>query len=186
MELWKPIKNYEGLYAVSNTGKIKRLRFINNKTNKSQITDKILQLNNGGYLTVSLSKNGKQKSYLVHRIVADAFMENPKKLKEINHIDGNKCNNNLENLEWCTREHNMREAFKNGLWKSPNKNKFGGNSLKAKKVAMIDKDTNKVLKVFNSIIDGEKYCNSNSSGAISSCCKGKRKLAHGYKWEYIK
>ena len=97
VEIWKPIKNYEELYEVSNLGNVR-----NAKTLKILCKIKHRQ----GYQMTSLYKDGKQKYFLIHRLVAIAFIENPKNLEEINHIDENKENNNFSNLEWCDRIYN--------------------------------------------------------------------------------
>ena len=96
-ELWLPIIGYEGLYDVSNFGRIRNSR-----------TNKILSLANNrqGYKLVTLYKNKKLKTFLAHRLVAIAFIENPNSFPEINHIDENKQNNNVSNLEWCDRVYN--------------------------------------------------------------------------------
>lgn len=116
-EIWKDIKGYEGLYQVSTFGRIKRIRFINNVTNKLQ--NKLLSMNkydNLGYRTICLCKNGETKYKRVHRIVAETFIPNSQNLPCINHKDGNKKNNNVENLEWCTYSYNTKHAMKNGLF----------------------------------------------------------------------
>ena len=97
-EIWKPIKGYESLYKVSNLGNILSLK-----------TNKLLKANmiTNGYFAVQLCKNHKRKSFLVHRIVAEHFIDNPNNLPEINHKDENKGNNTVNNLEWCTRKYNM-------------------------------------------------------------------------------
>ena len=98
-EVWKDIKGYEGLYQVSNLGRVKA---IINKTHK---VEKILRprRHSRGYLRVSLSKNGKEKDFYIHRLAGEAFIDNPRGLKEINHRDGNKTSNICSNLEWADR-----------------------------------------------------------------------------------
>ena len=117
-EEWKDIKNYEGLYQVSNLGNVKSLE--RNKSNGKglvKIDEKILTQNitNWGYGNVALYKNGARKHHKVHRLVAEAFIPNPNNKEQINHIDGNKLNNNVNNLEWNTRIENMNHARINGL-----------------------------------------------------------------------
>ncbi len=115
-EIWKDIKKYEGLYQVSNLGRIKRIRFINNVTNKPQ--ERIISVNkidNLGYRTTCLCKNNKRKYKRVHRLVAETFISNPNNLPCVNHIDGNKTNNTISNLEWCTHSQNTSHALSNGL-----------------------------------------------------------------------
>lgn len=110
-EIWKDIKDYEGLYQVSNLGRVRSLRYHN--------TTEIKVLNqfkaNKRYLFVSLSKNNINTKKTVHRLVAQTFIHNPFKLNEVNHIDGNKENNCVKNLEWCTHKENMQHAVKMGL-----------------------------------------------------------------------
>lgn len=115
-EIWKDIQGYEGLYQVSNLGRIKRIRFINNVTNKPQ--DKFLsmkKIDNLGYQTVALCKDGQIKYKRTHRIVAETFIPNPQNLPCVNHKDGNKLNNLIDNLEWCTYSQNTRHAMSSGL-----------------------------------------------------------------------
>ena len=107
-EEWKPIKGFEGLYEVSNTGKIRSLHF-----GKTRILSPGKDLQR--YLHLVLCKDKVKKEFLVHRLVASAFIPNPNNKPEVNHIDGNKSNNNVDNLEWCTRECNMRHACHNGI-----------------------------------------------------------------------
>ena len=97
MEIWKEIPDYEGLYWVSNQGRAK------NKYNK------LLKLGTDGkgYMKIWLTKDGKQKSFRFHRLVATLFIPNPNNLPEVNHIDENKANNCATNLEWCTRSYNV-------------------------------------------------------------------------------
>ena len=103
VEVWKPIAGYEGLYEVSNTGMVRKLRFINNRANKEKVFD-IKPKNNGtGYLKVFLYKGGKARQMLVHRLVAEAFIEKQDGKGFVNHKDGNKHNNSADNLEWCSR-----------------------------------------------------------------------------------
>lgn len=120
-EIWKPIKNYEGLYEISNFGKIRSLdrtvpirnstKFIKGSLRKPQKKD-------NGYLFVILYKDSKSKNHYIHRLVAKNFIDNPSLKETVNHIDGNKENNNINNLEWSTRSENSIHGFKNGLCKS--------------------------------------------------------------------
>ena len=111
-KIWKDIENYEN-YQISNYGRIK------SKNYKRQGYEKILKqnINGRGYYYVLLSKKNKYKNLLIHREVAKAFIDNKNNYTDINHKDGNKLNNNVDNLEWCSRSYNLKHAFKNGLKK---------------------------------------------------------------------
>lgn len=123
-EIYIPIVNYEGLYEVSNYGNIKstsKTVFIGNKKNgdpKFKITnDRILKIfkSCNSYINIHLYKDGNKKTFLVHRLMAISFIPNPKNKEFVNHIDGNKLNNNLLNLEWCTRKENNDHGYSMGL-----------------------------------------------------------------------
>ena len=113
-EIWRDIEGYECLYQVSNLGRIKSLKFWSNVHKKYYEKETILKnkINKHGYEFVGLHKHNKTKNFSVHRLVAEAFIDNPKMYKEVNHIDGNKLNNNVENLEFTTRSENMLHAYK--------------------------------------------------------------------------
>jgi len=106
-EIWKDVKGYEGLYKVSNLGHI--------KNSKGKLLKPTLRSN--GYLVKNLNKDGVKTQYKMHRIVCGAFIENPENKPDVNHIDGNKQNNKLTNLEWCNRSENMIHAVQTGLLK---------------------------------------------------------------------
>jgi len=114
MEILKEIKDYKGLYKISNLGVI-----------KSEITNKILKnkLNSKGYFCVNLYKNKISKTHTIHRLLAVYFIENLNKYPCVNHIDGNKINNNLNNLEWCSYSENNKHAYDIGLKKMSEYNK---------------------------------------------------------------
>ncbi|WP_440429290.1 NUMOD4 domain-containing protein [Phocaeicola plebeius] len=108
MSRLKEIEGYNGDYLISDNGEV-----ISNKSNCRKILRK--RINKRGYYYVNLCKNGKYKSVSIHRIVGKHFVDNKNNYNVLNHIDGNKLNNNYENLEWCTYSHNVKEAARLGL-----------------------------------------------------------------------
>ena len=120
-EDWKDINGYEGKYQVSNYGRIKSFpKFIERKTGSYFTKEKVLKctLDNYGYPCVYLYSNGNVRHIKVHILVAKSFIENPNGYSDINHKDGNKTNNRIDNLEWCDRSHNIQHAYDNFLHKS--------------------------------------------------------------------
>lgn len=124
-EVWKDIKGYEGLYQISNLGNVKSLKrkSLNFKCEKDKIL--INCKTSQGYEKVMLCKNKQVKNQMIHRLVAKAFIPNPNNLLEINHIDGDKTNNKVSNLEWCTRSENIKHAYELGL-------NYGSDKLKGR------------------------------------------------------
>jgi len=173
MEKWKDIKGFEGLYQVSNKGRVRSLdRIITFKDGKKRCYKGQLlkpHIETRGYLSVCLLKNSKRTYVRIHRLVAETFMYNKCKKPEINHIDGNKSNNAVTNLEFATHSENMQHAVKTGLKK------------RAYPVEMIDKKTGEVIKTFPSQNSAAAYFGKTSS-RIWNCINGKAKEAHGYKW----
>lgn len=168
-EIWKDVKNYEGLYQISNKGRVKSLG--NDRSRK----EKILKLltNKKGYLQVNLYINSKMKTFRVHRLVAETFIPNPNNYPEINHKDEDKTNNCVENIEYCTHEYNSN---------------YGSRTERAaqacsKPVLQIDKTTNEVIAEWQSTHEVERKLGFNNS-AISKCCTGKRKTCGGFRWSY--
>jgi hypothetical protein len=149
MEIWKDIKGYEGLYQVSNLGNVKSLKFKNNIILKGGI-------DSSGYKVVSLRDyNKKQSTKTVHRLVAIAFINNTQNKKCVNHINGIKTDNRIENLEWNTYNENMNHSFRTGL------RKIGGNHPMA--VKMIDTSNG---KIFDTLKEAAEYCKLNPSNLI--------------------
>lgn len=166
METWKPIEGYEGLYEVSDQGRVKRLWYGKEKILKPQ-------KNTCGYLHVGLHKDGHGKTVLIHRLVAEAFIPNPNNLETINHKDEVKTNNTVDNLEWMSKRDNDNYGTRN---------KRVGEAL-SKQVQMFDKKTGELLATFPSTREAERVTGISQSN-ISSCCNGKRKSAGGYIWRY--
>ena len=157
-EIWRDIKDYEGLYQVSNLGKIKSLK--RQGTNGGIL--KAVKTKNG-YLHIELSKNKKLRTFSVHRLVTEAFIENTENKPQVNHKDGDKTNNCVSNLEWCTAQYNIDYS-------------------NSKRVNQYDKQGN-FIKTWKSMKEAERelnICNSN----ISRCCNGKAKTTGGYIWRY--
>lgn len=115
-EQWKPVVGFEDAYSVSNLGQVKSLQRTKQNGSKNQeVPERILVQAKTNYPSVSLWSNGTLTVKKVHRIVAEAWIPNPMNKREVNHIDANRFNNSVENLEWVTREENVRHAIDNGL-----------------------------------------------------------------------
>jgi hypothetical protein len=150
-EIWKDIPNYEGYYMASNKGKIKSMLFQNNVLNKKYPREKILKpkTTKDCCKRVDLWKNGQHKTFLVHRLIATTFLENLIDTNmTVNHKDGNRLNNNLENLEWVSIAENIKLAFKFNQYSS------------TMPVAIINKNTGKI-KTFSSLSEGSKFIGEN-------------------------
>ncbi|WP_204172706.1 NUMOD4 domain-containing protein [Staphylococcus sp. GDY8P72P] len=137
-EIWKDIEGYEGIYQVSNKGKVKSLKRIILKSDgkKQLIHERVLQPQDSGhgYYRVNLYKDKKEKSISVHSLVLETFTNKRVKGRVINHIDGDKSNNKLINLEWCTPKENTRHGYENGLMKKGEKH----SQAKLKDVQILD------------------------------------------------
>ena len=110
-EEWKVISDTDGMYEVSNTGKVRS----NNYLNTGRTQELKLGHDDWGYLRVRIIRNGKRKTHKVHRLVAEAFIPNPNNLPQVNHLDGVHDNNRVDNLEWCSASRNVQHAYDNGL-----------------------------------------------------------------------
>ena len=166
-EIWKDVLGYGGLYQVSNRGRVKSLH-PNRKQNK--LMD--LLENERGYYRVHLTKGNSQNFKMVHRLVTEAFLDNPLNLPQVNHKDENKKNNYVENLEWCTNLDNQRhgtvihrraEAVKKPILQCD----AGGN----------------VLKEWDSAISVHRELGY-STGYLCDALKGRHERAYGYVWKY--
>lgn len=183
MEIWKDIKGYEGIYQISNLGNVRSLdyRILNtNGVGYRTIKGRVMKPreNNKGYLIIGFS-HGKRKTCTVHRLVAQAFIPNPNNYSDVNHIDENKHNNNVENLEWISHKDNMNygnRSIKASL-KLSSTRQLAENGRATK---IINLDT---MEVFDTIKEAAiKY--SVDYNAISRCCRGKVKTSCGYRWKY--
>ena len=148
----KDIKNYEGIYAVTEDGKVwsyKRKKFLSPGISR-------------GYLIVELHKAGKTEMRLVHRLVAETYLNNSDNLPQVNHKDENRLNNNVTNLEWCTQKYNINYSH-------------------AKAVYCIELD-----KTFNSIKEAAQYFGTiRNNPSLIACLKGRIKTYKGYHWKYV-
>lgn len=178
-EIWKDIPGYEGLYQASNLGRIRSLdreiiqwnRFDNVKV---IYKGKILSLkpNKKGYFKCSLNKNGKSRTFLVHRIIAQTFLKNFDKNLTVDHINGNKQNNNVDNLRMVTIKKNIQLSYDNNLHK-------------LKKVCKFDLYNN-LLEIYKSVAVASRK-NNCSPQLIKNCCDNKKHCltGKGYKWKYL-
>ncbi|MFV0518418.1 MAG: NUMOD4 domain-containing protein [Aminipila sp.] len=156
IEIWKSIDGFPD-YKVSSNGRV--------KNRKNRILS--LSATGAGYMKVGISKDGHQFTCLVHRLVAKAFIRNEECLPEVNHIDENKANNNITNLEWCDRTYN---------------NNFGSRARYTKAVIGIELETGAVVKYANAHQAAHRGF---SCSAILECAKGKRKTHKGFIWEFV-
>ena len=167
MSEWRPIKGYEGLYEISDTGNVKSIPRKGTRSTEPKIM--IVSIYNHGYPQVTLTKHGKGKTARIHRLVADAFLPNPNGLPEINHIDEDKTNNNVNNLEWCTRIYNIN---------------YGNRTAKTRKrTVQMNMDGVKVSEYESLRAAGAQF-GKNAFSRISEACLKKRPSAYGYKWKY--
>ena len=177
MEVWKSIKGVEGLYEVSNLGRVKSLSRVKIcKSNSSFITkEKILSLSfsRDGYKKCSLHKGGRRFTYQVHRLVAEAFIPNINDLPQVNHRDWDRTNNRVENLEWCTYEYN-----------SENRRNSSNKSFTDHKVIQYDFQ-GKFINIYNNI-NSASLCTDIIHYRIKLCADGIINQAGGYIWKYTK
>ena len=181
-EIWKDINDYEGLYQVSNLGRIKSLkRKVDAGNGKMRWQyERIMsnkKTNGNGYNIVSLHKNGKSKNKCVHRLVAEMFIKNTNNYKYINHKDENKQNNCVNNLEWCTAQYNV--TYNNLHIRKGIKNR---NNKYSKRINRLDEENN-ILETYPSINEASRKMGV-SVRTISKCLNGKQKHSAGYKWKY--
>lgn len=178
-EIWKPVVGYEEQYHVSNFGRVKSLERIIDERHHCKEKYLTNDVNHNGYCRVLLSMKGKSKHFSVHRLVAEAFIPNPQNKPQINHIDGNKSNNSVENLEWCTASENQIHARLEGLNQMVMNNEVCSKPVKMFSILGLH------LYTFKSIHDAERHTGINHR-SISACCKHKtgHRTAGGFVWEY--
>ena len=172
----KYVKGYEGRYIVTSTGQIFSLKN-GKKCSRALVMDK------GGYLVVSLWANNSAKQCKVHRLVAEAFIPNPEQKRCVNHKDGNKQNNNVENLEWVTHGENKHHAFSVLGERHWMQDKLGKLCMHHKVVEQIDPSTGEVVARYYGAQEAHRSTGF-SQGNISSVCRGQRRIANGFYWRY--
>lgn len=168
-EIWKDIPGYEGLYQVSNMGRVLSLHY--RKSNKARLLSPRKERHN--YLNVFLCKNGHKEIKKIHQLVALAFLPNPNKYTEINHKDENPQNNRADNLEWCSRNYNMN---------------YGNRASKfieasGHKILQMDMSCN-VIKEWPSVRTAAKHIGVANQNLFATL-KGRQKTCGGYKWKYV-
>jgi hypothetical protein len=185
-EIWKDITGYEGLYQVSNLGRIKSLKRIAERKNSRCIKVGGIILkpsrSNIGYLFVVPRKNGVPHTLYIHKLVANAFIPNPESKPQVNHINGVKTDNKVDNLEWCTQSENIKHSFKTLGHKKHLIGKFSKEHPKSKTVCQFDL-AGRFIKEWDSINDASNELNIDCS-SISKCCLKNRNKAGGYIWKY--
>lgn len=175
MEVWKDVKDFEGLYQVSNYGRIKTL---GNCFKRKEKIRKLSLNPRSGYMQVELHKNGKESKYYVHRLVADAFLENPDNLPCVNHKDCNRVNNHADNLEYISYQNNVN--YKD----AQHKRVVSFREKYRNPIKQLTK-SGEYIKTHNTPTDAAKELGIDCS-QILNCCNHKKHFlsAGGYKWEW--
>lgn len=154
-EIWKDIIGYEGLYQVSSLSRVKRVqREVYHPLNGTYIRKELMKqpyINKKGYCIVGLSNNGVKVNMKLHRIVASAFIPNPNNYPQINHKNGNKSDNRVVNLEWCTGKHNIQHAVKNGLKPVTDRQRKSASDMMKKKVGGLNYAAKLVVNIESGI-----------------------------------
>lgn len=180
--MWKDIVGYENHYQVNELGQIRTLK--NSSIRKAGTILKPQTSKKNGYVYQMLYNEGKQKLLRLHRVVATAFLPNPDNLPQVNHKNGDKTDNRVENLEWCTQEENMLHAFRTGLEKPSDKQKRAiAETNKAKRKAVIFK-SEKYSQIFESVSKASEVTGL-STTTISRYCRGLRVENNNNEWSYL-
>lgn len=184
-EEWRSIEGYEGKYEVSSLGRVKSL-----SDNKGRERELILvpRIAKNGYLYLNLWKGSKAKSRKIHRLVAETFIKRPSGAQCVNHKNGVKTDNRLENLEWCTYSQNTKHAYTNGLIKPTdgcNNGMYGRHGVEHPSSKRVEQYTldGEHIGTWDSCIEAGKALGVNGAN-IQRCARGDRKTAHGYLWKY--
>lgn len=171
-EIWKAVPGTNGKIEVSNKGRV-----------RSWLRDcRILKLQEDkkGYIRLRVTIERKKMTFKVHRLVAELFIENPKGLPQVNHKDGNKSNNAVENLEWVSCLENARHAIKMGLWENVFKASAKANEMQRRPICATNIASGEVL-FFASMCEAERTIGTKH---INACIKGERRQACGYRFSY--
>lgn len=179
--MWKDIKDYQGIYQINELGEILTLKRFGRGSTNSMIDRYMKQRVHNGYSIVDLSKNGTKKTFSVHRLVAETFIINTENKQCINHKDGNRLNNNVTNLEWCTHSENNKHSYQSNGRTNPMTGIKGSlNKLSTKTQQLTIND--ELIQTFDSMTEA-----SSATGVcISAICEvrnGNRKSAGGFKWK---
>jgi hypothetical protein len=177
-EVWKSVPGYETLYVVSSLGRVKSL------SKKGAYRELVMRPKlEGGYFRLMLCKQSKRRSFRIHRLVAMAFLPNPGNLPQVNHIDGVKTNNNVNNLEWCTASYNISHAFRTGLNQisETQKRLIGINTSKRQKKRIVVIDIIEHKSTLYSSVNEAGFALSCVPSAISTCLKRNSLLRKRYK-----
>ena len=186
-EIWKEIPGFDGAYQVSSLGNVRscdRIIYYRNgnprgscKHEKGRIISQ--HISNSGYYNVPLRKNKIRKFYFVHRLVAQTFLDNPENKPQVNHIDGNRLNNQVSNLEWATRSENVNHALRTGLLHGLR------GDLSPHKVAVLQYEKDGTfVREWSCMADAARFLNGTKAGIYSACRQKNCKTYKGYIWKY--
>lgn len=185
MEEWRDIQGYEGLYQVSNNGRVKRVGHSVKYKNGVEhfYKERMLSpnLQNTGYLTVTLCSTEGQRIFSIHRLVAEAFIPNVSNAPQVNHKDGDKTNNNVENIEWCTASENSSHAWRNGLSKVTERHRESARKMCLQRAIPVE--CVETGEVFDSAAEAARHLGIWNQN-ISKVLHGTRKSAGGYRFRY--